>query len=253
MKVILSILNSKERNLIEKEFKRSRVFTEIFVYEDIIAAISEMERSSAELAIFDLAVFKRNVMETLSLIKDVQSQKPALRFMLLANKEDDVMTSAALRFGVSYAMIRPFNPEDIVSRAVDLCSIKSDEGIIVNESRSRNIFVERTASSVLSGTGILPNLKGYKYLKEAIVKGYNDMSILDAVTKYLYPEIAKNNNTTAERVERAIRHAIDSAWSKCGGNGFYTKMGFGEVYNNKRPTNSEYIFAVVEYLNNTMY
>ena len=115
---------------------------------------------------------------------------------------------------------------------------------------SKKVSIERMTSSILSSTGILPNLKGYKYLKEAIVTGYTRRETLDAVTKYLYPEIAGNNHTTADRVERAIRHAIESAWSKCNGNGFYNKMGFGNAYNGKRPTNSEYIFAVVEYLNN---
>lgn len=249
MNVILSIYNDEERDLLENIFRTVDFVDEIISDKNIISAIDQMKEGNLNTAIFDLELFKNNVMETLSAIRNMKSDNPKAKIILLANKDDDIMTSAAFRFGINYVVVRPYDVNAIVDRVIDL----NVSGVVINnenDNKNKLLYIERMTSSILNGTGILPNLKGYKYLKESIVKGYTNSEMLDAVTKFLYPEIAKSNNTTADRVERAIRHAIESAWNKCGGNGFYSKMGFASAYGNKRPTNSEYIFAVVEYLNN---
>lgn len=249
MNVILSIYSYEECKRLEIAFKRCSAVTKTISTRDITFAIEQMKNGSVNIAVFDLEVFKNNVMETLSAIREMKNVNSKAKIILIANEDEDVMTAAAFRFGINYVVVRPYDTESVVDRVLDL----SVSGVIINddlENKNKLNYIERMTSSILNGTGILPNLKGYKYLKEAIVKGYTDNEVLDAVTKFLYPEIAKSNNTTADRVERAIRHAIESAWNKCGGNGFYAKMGFADAYSDKRPTNSEYIFAVVEYLNN---
>lgn len=249
MNVVLSINSCDESKKLENAFKKSSAVTEIISTRDISFAIEQMKNGAVNTAVFDLEIFRNNVMETLSAIKEMKDVNSKAKIILIANKDEDVMTAAAFRFGINYVVVRPYDTESIVDRVLDL----NVSGVIINdelENKNKITYIERMTSSILNGTGILPNLKGYKYLKEAIVRGYMDREMLDAVTKFLYPEIAKNNNTTADRVERAIRHAIESAWNKCGGNGFYSKMGFADAYSDKRPTNSEYIFAVVEYLNN---
>lgn len=249
MKVILAIKDFEERKNIENAFNVVSVVDEVVTTTDIYSAIERMKKEAINTAVFDLEMFKSNLMGTLSAIREMKTINADSQIILIANGDDDVMTSAAFRFGINYVVVRPYDVNSIVDRVMDL----NVEGVIINEeleNKNKVIYIERMTSSILNGTGILPNLKGYKYLKEAIVMGYSNNEVLDAVTKFLYPQIAKKNNTTSDRVERAIRHAIESAWNKCGGNGFYTKMGFTSLYGNKRPTNSEYIFAVVEYLNN---
>lgn len=249
MNVLLSISDAVEKSKLEKAFKNVEFIKEVLLVDDIMEAISKLKMGAAKAAIFDLEIFKGNVLETLSCVQEITDKNSEVKIILIANKDEDVMSSAAFRFGINYVVVRPYDINSLVERVMDL----SVAGVVINEdleSKNKVMYIERMTSAILNGSGILPNLKGYKYLKEAIVSGYTKNEMLDAVTKFLYPEIAKNNNTTADRVERAIRHAIESAWNKCGGNGFYSKMGFGNAYDNKRPTNSEYIFAVVEYLRN---
>ena len=108
--------------------------------------------------------------------------------------------------------------------------------------------LNKTISEILNLSGITPNLKGYTYMQEAISIAYNNPETIGTVTKTIYPEIAKNHNLNSNNVEIRIRTAIEKAWKEKGGINFYNKMGF--QWMDRRPTNSEYIFMVVEYLNN---
>ncbi len=251
MKAILSILNKNEMFSIEELFRQLNEFDEISVCSDIIVALSDINKGNVDIAVFDLDLFKKNVMETLSCIKDVHTENPNVRFVLLADNDDDVMISAALRFGIDCVVTRPYENGQLLSKAVELCASRFEEKR--ENDPNRNIYVEKLVSSILSNTGILPNLKGYKYLKEAILSGYNDRASLERITKTLYPDIAARNMATTDRVERAMRHAINTAWVKCGGNNFYSRLGMEDLYGSRKPTNSEYIFAVIEYLDNNIY
>ena len=107
---------------------------------------------------------------------------------------------------------------------------------------------EITVTNILGLLGIKANIKGYWYLRDAIVMCANESELLEAVTKQLYPRIAKKYNSSPTRVERAIRHAIGSA-SNCDG-GAAMKMFFGGPYHNGRnkPTNSEFIATAADRL-----
>lgn len=108
--------------------------------------------------------------------------------------------------------------------------------------------IKRIISNILCLSGIMPNNKGFAYLKEAILIAYNDPESFGTVTKIIYPEIAEIFGGKPANIERRISLVIEKAWENGEGNEFYNKMGF--QWMKKRPTNSEYIFMVVEYLNN---
>ena len=93
--------------------------------------------------------------------------------------------------------------------------------------------------------GIRSNIKGYNYIKTAITLAYNDSTILESVTKRLYPDIAKIYNTTASRVERAIRHAIETAWMNGNVDVINDIFGYSVCADKAKPTNSEFIAHVV--------
>lgn len=106
----------------------------------------------------------------------------------------------------------------------------------------------KTVANELIEIGIKPSLKGYSYLKEALVRCYEDGSYLCGITKRLYPELAKFFNTTASKVERAMRHAIERAWDA----GDFRKQAYifgGTIdINRGRPTNKEFLATIVEHL-----
>lgn len=108
--------------------------------------------------------------------------------------------------------------------------------------------MENTVTSIIHEVGVPAHIKGYQYLREAILIAVADMDVINAVTKVLYPEVAKRFNTTASRVERAIRHAIEVAWDR--GDLETLQKYFGYTVSNVKgkPTNSEFIAMIADRL-----
>jgi len=104
-------------------------------------------------------------------------------------------------------------------------------------------------SNILNKSGFTPHLSGYKLIIQAVFNCYITPDNLIGKTKILYPALADYNHTNASNVERNIRTAIKSAWTKCGGNNFYLRMGCGFIESNKQPTCGEFIDIITEYLN----
>ena len=117
----------------------------------------------------------------------------------------------------------------------------------MNESINEN-ELKIVVSGLLCLSGIMPNNKGFVYLKEAILIAYNDPDSSGTITKLIYPEIAEVHGGKPGNVERCISAAIEKAWENSKENEFYKKVGFQWL--KRKPTNSEYIFMAVEYLRN---
>lgn len=107
---------------------------------------------------------------------------------------------------------------------------------------------EKEVTEIMKKVGIPAHIKGYNYIRQAIIMTLDDVKAIDFITKTLYPTIAQNNNTTSSRVERAMRHAIELAWSR--GNIEYIQDIFGySISDSKgRPTNSQFIASIVDYI-----
>lgn len=114
-----------------------------------------------------------------------------------------------------------------------------------NEVKVNEDNLERRIFKFQTQLGIRSNIKGYNYIKTAITLAYNDSTILESVTKRLYPDIAKIYNTTASRVERAIRHAIETAWMNGNVDVINDIFGYSVCADKAKPTNSEFIAHVV--------
>lgn len=114
-----------------------------------------------------------------------------------------------------------------------------------NEVKVNEDDLERRIFKFQTQLGIRSNIKGYNYIKTAITLAYNDSTILESVTKRLYPDIAKIYNTTASRVERAIRHAIETAWMNGNVDVINDIFGYSVCADKAKPKNSEFIAHVV--------
>ncbi len=246
MNIFLMLNNEKERGDMKNILNGTEYISNIYEITDIYDCLRTVRDKNEYAIILDTENFQSNIIELYDVVKRINMMGVKISIVLIVNENDYVMSSAAYRLGVNFVIKRPYDMKSVIERLID----RGGNNIIKNEDeiKYKKIYIERQVSVILNNSGILPNLKGYKYLKEAIITGYYNGDVLEVVTKRLYPEVAKNNNTTADRVERSIRHALESAWEKCGGSGFYSKLGLS-IYSNKRPTNSEYIFAVVEFLN----
>jgi two-component system, response regulator, stage 0 sporulation protein A len=169
--------------------------------------------------------------------------------MLTAFGQEDV-TKKAVDLGASYFILKPFDMENLVSH-IRQVSGKSNP-IIKKSSRPATEHkpknLDASITSIIHEIGVPAHIKGYLYLREAISMVYNDIELLGSITKVLYPDIAKKYNTTASRVERAIRHAIEVAWSRGNIDSISSLFGYTVSMTKAKPTNSEFIAMVADKL-----
>lgn len=118
----------------------------------------------------------------------------------------------------------------------------------VNKNAYQKVKIENEITEILHEVGIPAHIKGYMYLRTAIMKTYDNIDILGQVTKVLYPEIARNYNTTSSRVERAIRHAIEVAWNRGNTEAIDDIFGYTVSASKSKPTNSEFIAMIADKL-----
>ncbi len=145
--------------------------------------------------------------------------------------------------GGDYCMLKPCRAQTVIERTRRLTAAPSLEDV-QEEARARDL--ERQITAIIHEIGVPAHIKGYQYLREAIGLAVADMEVINAVTKVLYPAVAKKFGTTASRVERAIRHAIEVAWDR--GDLETLQKYFGYTVSNAKgkPTNSEFIAMIAD-------
>jgi len=125
-----------------------------------------------------------------------------------------------------------------------------DQKVVLAEAeRKGEKKMHKAITRILLRLGVPPNIKGFRYLRDAISDVIEDISLLSEITKRLYPNIARKNNDTASRVERDMRHAINTAWARAGRTELIVKL-FGDSISKKtgKPTNGQLIAAIADYI-----
>ena len=168
------------------------------------------------------------------------------KFLLMSTFDSSVLERELLSAGALYYFLKPFTAETAAERIVRLMG----SGKNGPEGENRDMTdLELTVTEIIHQIGVPAHIKGYYYLRESILMVIADQNILSAITKQLYPGVAKKYETTASRVERAIRHAIEVAWDR--GNVEVLENYFGYTINSARgkPTNSEFIAMIADKIN----
>lgn len=172
--------------------------------------------------------------------------------MLTAFGHENI-TRRAVELGASYYILKPFDMDILPDRIRQLDGTMSAPTIggtpeTPNEQRRRRVPLKEEVTGMLHQIGIPAHIKGYLYLRDAILMVVEDIDLLGSITKILYPEIAARFNTTPSRVERAIRHAIEVAWAR--NNAEIIKKFFGHTISTDKgkPTNSEFIAMIADHL-----
>jgi two-component system response regulator (stage 0 sporulation protein A) len=177
----------------------------------------------------------------------------------------DRITTKALELGAEYYIVKPFDLNVLSQRIQDIKANYQPKNIISNEFSSTNnahkryinalnsklekdLSIEASITNIIHDIGIPAHIKGYQYLRDAILIVINNIETINQITKVLYPEVAKIYKTTPSRVERAIRHSIEVAWSR--GNNRTIENIFGYTVSDMKgkPTNSEFIAMIADKL-----
>lgn len=171
--------------------------------------------------------------------------------MLTAFGQEDV-TKKAVELGADYFVLKPFDMENLLSHIREISGRssefikKSKNSIRTQEEKVPNL--DASITNIIHEIGVPAHIKGYMYLREAIAMVYHDIDLLGSITKVLYPDIAKKYKTTSSRVERAIRHAIEVAWSRGNIESISSLFGYTVSMSKAKPTNSEFIAMVADKL-----
>ncbi|MCA1030674.1 sporulation transcription factor Spo0A [Bacillus timonensis] len=211
-----------------------------------------LEDTQPDVLVLDIIMPHLDGLAVLEKLRERDSQPNVI--MLTAFGQEDV-TKKAVDLGASYFILKPFDLENLGSHIRQVSgkaapilkrSNNSYRTTQTNESKPRNL--DASITSIIHEIGVPAHIKGYLYLREAISMVYNDIELLGSITKVLYPDIAKKFNTTASRVERAIRHAIEVAWSRGNIDSISSLFGYTVSMSKAKPTNSEFIAMVADKL-----
>lgn len=169
--------------------------------------------------------------------------------MLTAFGQEEVMRKA-VDFGAAYFILKPFDFENLLEKVREVSGNTLGRQVTVNYKKTEktDINIEQNITKIMHEIGVPAHIKGYLYLREAISMVYENVELLGAITKVLYPQIAETFNTTPSRVERAIRHAIEVAWNRGNIDSITELFGYTINVSKAKPTNSEFIAMVADKL-----
>ena len=217
---------------------------------DGVEAGNLIESLSPDVVILDLV---RPKLDGIGLLKRISSRPKDTRpIMIVYSISSTVKTiEAALRSGADYYIIKP-QPFGEISAIIRELAMQTPAGqpavqsIIQNTSEQTSFDLETLVTENLHELGVPAHIKGYHYIRRAIMMVIEDMDMLNFITKQLYPEIAKAYNTTSSRVERAIRHSIEVAWVRGKPEAMNAIFGYTIHTGKGKPTNSEFIAMVAD-------
>lgn len=166
------------------------------------------------------------------------------QFMVMSGFDNSNLEREAIQAGASYYFLKPFDADEMANRILALTSFTAKTEMSIHRQKENASSLEMRVTEIIHQIGVPAHIKGYQYLRDSILMAINDEEIINAVTKRLYPAVAKKHGTTSSRVERAIRHAIEVAWDR--GDVDVLNSYFGYTIHNGRgkPTNSEFIAMI---------
>ena len=223
----------------------------VHVSYDGMDAYNQIKTLQPDIAIIDGVMPKLDglgVLEKLDL-PNAQGYTPIC--IVLSAITQDKITQKAMELGAEYYIAKPFDIESLVIRIRQLKEqIKNpiQRGVSVRSQKNREWSIETKITGILHEIGVPAHIRGYHYMREAIMMAVEDLDILNYITKELYPTIAKKCNTTPSRVERAIRHAIEVAWSRGKVEVINSMFGYTVSNHKGKPTNSEFIALISDRL-----
>ena len=205
-------------------------------------AIRAILEKKPDILVLDLMLAKQDGISVLKAISGMERRPITLA---TSGFVTEYVATATANLGVRYLMLKPCDMTAIAER---LEEIRGGESLRIPLRRSDKTSIESLVTSIIHEIGVPAHIKGYQYLREAIIIAVNDMDVINAITKVLYPQVAKTFQTTPSRVERAIRHAIEVAWDRGDLDTLQRFFGYTVSNTKGKPTNSEFIALIADKL-----
>ncbi len=214
---------------------------------DGLEAYNKILSDRPDVALIDGIMPKLDGIGVLEKLSQDGKENITMCIMLTAITGEQI-TQKAFTLGAKYYIAKPFDMELLVSRIRQLKEPVPTKNIKLGFARISDVDLETRVTNILHEIGVPAHIRGYHYMREAILMAIDDIDVLNYITKELYPSIAKKCNTTPSRVERAIRHAIEVAWSRGKVDAIDSLFGYTVSTNKGKPTNSEFIALIADRL-----
>ena len=249
-KILIADENPAGRQALANELRRAG-FTSIEEASNGEEALIKIGRFHPDVAILDIWLSKLDGIGVLRNCKSLHfgnDLPPA--FIVVSMVSSQSIFLEAARAGADFCMLKPYNMESLCAHIRSLAESRlMPEGTAspeVEEGKSGDI--ETQVTRIIHQIGVPAHIKGYQYLRTAILLTVRDSDMINSVTKVLYPSVAKKYQTTTSRVERAIRHAIEVAWDRGDVDTLNSYFGYTIQNNRGKPTNSEFIAMIADNL-----
>lgn len=250
VKVLIVDDNRRIVSLLKDALEKETELEVVGTASDGEEALQQIHLKKPDVVLLDLIMPKIDglgVMERLQ--KEENLYKPQIIVVSAVSQES--VTENAFELGAAYYILKPFDTRVVVSRVKAVGMNGETESRVIStvfENRKRRMedTLEADVTQMIHEIGVPAHIKGYQYLRDAIIMSVNDTEMLGSITKRLYPTIAKNHKTTSSRVERAIRHAIEVAWSRGKMDTIEELFGYTVNSGKGKPTNSEFVALIAD-------
>ena len=222
--------------------KRAEGFQVVGTANDGEQAIRTVSERKPDVLVLDLMLSKQ---DGLSVLKAISGMERRPIVFATSGFITDFVASAAANLGVRYLMLKPCDLSALVERMEEVRTVGTKQPVPI---RNAGGGIEAMVTNIIHEIGVPAHIKGYQYLREDIIIAVEDMDVINAITKVLYPQVAKAFGTTPSRVERAIRHAIEVAWDRGDLDTLQRFFGYTVSNTKGKPTNSEFIALIADKL-----
>lgn len=216
-------------------------YSVVLTEKDGAQVLSKLKIEKPDVVVMDAFMLHIDALGVIKEIREIYGEKPML--VVLSSVDNMRFESEILNTGADYYFLKPVEPEVVAQRIAQI----SGWGTAKNHAHSAN-DLEVIVSEIMHRIGVPAHIKGYQYLREAIILSIDNTEMMGSVTKLLYPEVAKKFKTTSSRVERAIRHAIEVAWDRGDVDVLSSYFGYTILSSRGKPTNSEFIAMIADKL-----
>ena len=252
-KILIADENLEQRNLLKDNLYHAG-YRNVDVAVNGEDAILKINRTHPDIAVVDILLTKLDGIGVLRNARTIDFGKDMpTSFIMISAAANQNLLSYATKLGAELCLLKPYNYTSLIEH-IDAISERRGKtrvsSVHTNETTSapENLDLETQVTQIIHQIGVPAHIKGYQYLRTAILMTINDSEIINSVTKVLYPSVAKKYSTTTSRVERAIRHAIEVAWDRGDVDTLNAYFGYTIQNNRGKPTNSEFIAMIADNL-----
>ena len=235
--IVLADANEEFRKTLQQTIEETGEFVVAGSTGDGAAALQLVSELKPKLLVMDLLLPS---LDGFGLLEKMETAGMQAKTIVVSALYRDQIVSQAMNKGVAFFMPKPCELPSLLERLRQAAA--EETAAPENESQT----LEREVTAVIHEVGVPAHIKGYQYVREAIIIAVQDMDVINAVTKVLYPEVARRYSTTPSRVERAMRHAIEVAWDRGDLETLQRYFGYTVSNTKGKPTNSEFIAMIAD-------